>query len=72
MHLKPLDFKIKIRKMEHKTGLVNVVISMISSTTAIITADVQAIVSLTAGLIAIASGCMAIRYYYYSTKKIKK
>ena len=33
--------------------------------------DAQVIVSTIAGAVAIASGVMAIRYYYYATKKAK-
>ena len=33
---------------------------------------IQPIVTLLAGLIAIISGVMAIRYYYNATKKVKK
>lgn len=34
--------------------------------------ELDAMVRIIAGLIAIVSGIMAIRYYYYQTKKIKK
>lgn len=57
--------------MEHHSTHNTVLVSMASALTSIITADYQAVISLTAGLVAIVSGCMAIRHYYYATKKIK-
>ncbi len=45
-------------------------ISVLSAIVSIST--IQPIVTLVAGLIAIVSGIMAIRYYYYTTKKVKK
>lgn len=55
------------------TGLLSVIVSMLSATFAWITAkDVQVYVSITAGLVAIVSGVFAIRHYYLSTKKLNK
>ncbi len=45
-------------------------ISVLSAIVSIST--IQPIVTTVAGLIAIVSGIMAIRYYYYTTKKVKK
>lgn len=47
-------------------------ISIFSAIMAITLKDVQAIVSISAGVVAIVSGCFAIRYYHIQTKKIKK
>ena len=45
----------------------------ISVVSAIVTiSSIQPVVSLLAGLIAIVSGCFAIRYYYIKTKQLKK
>lgn len=45
-------------------------ISVLSAIVSIST--IQPIVTLVAGLIAIVSGIMAIRYYYNATKKVKQ
>lgn len=50
-------------------GLINVVISALTTTAAIATIDIQAVISCIAGIVAIISGFMAIRFYYYATKK---
>lgn len=51
---------------------INTIISISSAVIAIIMADVQMFISSVAAFVAILSGCMAIRYYYYSTKKLNK
>jgi uncharacterized membrane protein HdeD (DUF308 family) len=48
------------------------IISLIFGAFTMITVkDVQAWISITAGIIAIVSGVFAIRYYHFSTKKLK-
>lgn len=51
-------------------ALVNTAVSMTAATLTI--TQVQPFVTLVAGLVAIISGFMAIRYYYNATKKINK
>jgi hypothetical protein len=55
---------------DSSNALVNTGVSMTAATLTI--TQVQPIVTLIAGLVAIASGIMAIRYYYNATKKVKK
>jgi hypothetical protein len=50
-------------------ALVNTAVSMTAATITITNA--QPIITMIAGLVAIFSGIMAIRYYYKATKKIK-
>lgn len=50
-------------------ALVNTAVSMTAATLTI--TQVQPFVTLVAGLVAIFSGIMAIRYYYNATKKVK-
>lgn len=50
-------------------ALVNTAVSMTAATLTI--TQVQPFVTLVAGLVAILSGIMAIRYYYNATKKVK-
>lgn len=50
-------------------ALVNTAVSMTAATLTI--TQVQPFVTLLAGLVAIISGIMAIRYYYNATKKVK-
>jgi hypothetical protein len=50
-------------------ALVNTAVSMTAATLTI--TQVQPFVTLIAGLVAILSGAMAIRYYYNATKKVK-
>ena len=50
-------------------ALVNTAVSMTAATLTI--TQVQPFVTLVAGLVAIVSGTMAIRYYYNATKKVK-
>lgn len=50
-------------------ALVNTAVSMTAATLTI--TQVQPFVTLVAGLVAIISGVMAIRYYYNATKKVK-
>jgi len=53
-------------------AIISTSISIFSASIALITLkDLQIAVGFIASLIAIISGCFAIRYYYYSTKKIK-
>lgn len=52
------------------TAILNVIISMASALIAI--SDLQAFVSIAAGLVAIVSGVLASRHFYYATKNIKK
>ena len=47
----------------------NVLVSTVGAIVSITT--IQPIVTLLAGLVAIVSGIMAIRYYYNATKKVK-
>lgn len=56
----------------HSPTNINTIISMISASVSIVMANFQEILSIVAALIAIVSGCMAIRHYYYSTKDVKK
>lgn len=50
-------------------ALVNTGVSMTAATLSV--TQVQPFVTLVAGLVAIFSGIMAIRYYYNATKKVK-
>lgn len=50
-------------------ALINTGVSMTAATLTI--TQVQPFVTLIAGLVAIFSGIMAIRYYYNATKKVK-
>jgi hypothetical protein len=50
-------------------ALINTAVSMTAATLTI--TQVQPFVTLVAGLVAIFSGVMAIRYYYNATKKVK-
>jgi hypothetical protein len=50
-------------------ALANTAVSMTAATITI--TQVQPFVTLIAGLVAIFSGIMAIRYYYNATKKVK-
>ncbi|WP_348620201.1 hypothetical protein [Pedobacter lusitanus] len=59
--------------MEHKSPAnITATISMITAAISIIMDNIQAYVSLTAAAVAVLSGIMAIRHYYYSTKKINE
>ncbi|KIO75567.1 hypothetical protein TH53_19705 [Pedobacter lusitanus] len=59
--------------MEHKSPAnITATISMITAAISIIMDNIQAYVSLTAAAVAVLSGIMAIRHYYYSTKKNKR
>jgi hypothetical protein len=51
-------------------ALANTAVSMTAATITI--TQVQPFVTLIAGLVAIFSGVMAIRYYYNATKRVKK
>lgn len=51
-------------------ALLNTAVSMTAATLTI--TQVQPFVTLLAGLVAIISGVMAIRYYYNATKKVNK
>jgi hypothetical protein len=51
-------------------ALANTAVSMTAATITI--TQVQPFVTLIAGLVAIFSGVMAIRYYYNANKKVKK
>lgn len=51
-------------------ALLNTAVSMTAATLTI--TQVQPFVTLLAGLVAIISGIMAIRYYYNATKKVNK
>jgi len=51
-------------------ALANTAVSMTAATITI--TQVQPFVTLLAGLVAIFSGVMAIRYYYNATKRVKK
>ena len=55
---------------DSSNALINTGVSMTAATLTI--TQVQPIVTLIAGLVAIASGIMAIRYYYNATKKVQK
>jgi hypothetical protein len=55
---------------DSSSALVNTGVSMTAATLTI--TQVQPVVTLIAGLVAIASGIMAIRYYYNATKKVKE
>lgn len=46
---------------------IGAILSVISASISI-AADIQPFISLSAGIVAIISGCMAIRYYYKATK----
>lgn len=48
----------------------NVLVSTIGAIVSVTT--IQPIITMIAGLVAIVSGIMAIRYYYNATKKVKK
>ncbi len=54
---------------DHSTPTISVFISIFSAIIAFIgMAQVQTLVSLVAGITAIASGIFAVRHFYYSTK----
>lgn len=55
---------------DSSSALINTGVSMTAATLTI--TQVQPVVTLVAGLVAIASGVMAIRYYYNATKKVKE
>ena len=55
---------------DSSNALINTGVSMTAATLTI--TQVQPIITMLAGLIAIVSGIMAIRYYYNATKRIKK
>lgn len=55
---------------DSSSALINTGVSMTAATLTI--TQVQPVVTLIAGLVAIASGIMAIRYYYNATKKVKE
>jgi hypothetical protein len=55
---------------DSSNALINTGVSMTAATLTI--TQVQPLVTLIAGLVAIASGIMAIRYYYNATKKVKE
>ena len=55
---------------DSSNALINTGVSMTAATLTI--TQVQPIITMLAGLVAIVSGVMAIRYYYNATKKIKK
>lgn len=55
---------------DSSSALINTGVSMAAATLTI--TQVQPVVTLIAGLVAIASGIMAIRYYYNATKKVKE
>lgn len=56
--------------MDHNSpgAAIGAVLSVITAAISI-AADIQPFVALSAGIVAIISGCMAIRYYYKATKK---
>jgi hypothetical protein len=55
---------------QHNLADASASISILSAVVTI--SSIQPFVSLTAGLVAIASGLFAMRYYYWKTKHIKK
>ena len=55
---------------DSSNALINTGVSMTAATITI--TQVQPIITMIAGLVAIFSGIMAIRYYYNATKKVKK
>jgi hypothetical protein len=55
---------------DSSNALINTGVSMTAATLTI--TQVQPIITMLAGLVAIVSGVMAIRYYYNATKRIKK
>lgn len=59
-------------EQQHTAGTLGTTISIISAAITIVTSDIQTYISATAGMVAIVSGCMAIRFYYYSTKKVNR
>jgi hypothetical protein len=56
-------------QQDSSQALINTAVSMTAATLTI--TQVQPFVTLVAGLVAIFSGIMAIRYYYNATKKVK-
>lgn len=56
--------------MDHNSpgAAIGAVLSVITAAISI-AADIQPFIALSAGIVAIISGCMAIRYYYKATKK---
>jgi hypothetical protein len=56
-------------QQDSSQALLNTAVSMTAATLTI--TQVQPFVTLVAGLVAIFSGVMAIRYYYNATKKVK-
>jgi hypothetical protein len=57
-------------QQDSSQALANTAVSMTAATITI--TQVQPFVTLIAGLVAIFSGVMAIRYYYNATKRVKK
>lgn len=55
---------------DSNNALINTGVSMTAATLTI--TQVQPIITMFAGLVAIVSGIMAIRYYYNATKKVKQ
>ena len=55
---------------DSSNALINTGVSMTAATLTI--TQVQPIITMLAGLVAIVSGIMAIRYYYNATKKVKR
>ena len=55
---------------DSSNALINTGVSMTAATLTI--TQVQPIITMLAGLVAIVSGIMAIRYYYNATKKVQK
>lgn len=65
-----------MKEMEHHSNPLAALLYTVVSFTATIFAwvtikDVQIMAGICASLVAIVSGSFAIRYYYYSTKKVK-
>lgn len=55
------------------SGAFSASLSVFSTVFAVVTLkDAQAAVTFTASIIAIVSGCFAIRHYYHATKKLKE
>lgn len=58
--------------MENNHGPAAAIVSLSHAFIAwIMLKDAQTLAAITASIIAIASGIMAVRYYYYATKKLK-
>jgi TRAP-type C4-dicarboxylate transport system permease small subunit len=74
--------------MDHQHNLLNPVSAMLILTLSFISAviswvnlqtnlltvigSVKEVIGYVAAIVSITAGCMAVRYYYYATKKIKK